>query len=183
MSTTKELKVLPFIKGCQIRLLSKEDEAEDSADKYLAEASYDGEPDSEVFYVAPHWHKYHDEYMSVTEGRLEVTVEGITRIVSAGDEPAFIPRWHVHSMKGFQGEKVVFQEKAVPAGPTKALFFNDLLSQGPDVKIPHALRVFWDGDTYPSLPGNIKLLDQIFILILGGMAKVILFWDRRPKHF
>ncbi len=40
-------------------------------------------------------------------------------------------------------------------------FFNDLLSQGPDVKIPHALRVFWDGDTYPSLPGNIKLLDQI----------------------
>ncbi len=65
--------------------------------------------------------QYHDEYMSVTEGRLEVTVEGITRIIIAGDDPAFIPRWHVHSMKGFKGEKLVFQEKAVPAGPTKAL--------------------------------------------------------------
>jgi hypothetical protein len=59
------------------------------------------------------------------------------------------------------------------------------------------MRACYDGDTYISLPGNFKWMDQvvgeeIFILILdadvlkltlilGGFAKIFLFLDKKPK--
>jgi hypothetical protein len=59
------------------------------------------------------------------------------------------------------------------------------------------MRACYDGDTYISLPGNFKWMDQvvgeeIFILILGadvlkitlilgGFAKIFLLLDKKPK--
>ena len=59
------------------------------------------------------------------------------------------------------------------------------------------MRACYDGDTYISLPGNFKWMDQavgeeIFILILvadvltiililGGFAKIFLLFDKKPK--
>lgn len=44
-------------------------------------------------------------------------------------------------------------------------FFNDLLDNGSPGFL-HTLRVFYDGDTYISLPGNFKFVDQI---VSGGL--------------
>lgn len=67
----------------------------------------------------------HDEYISVLEGRIQVFLEGKEmQILRVGDEPAFIPRRHIHSFKGFVGEKVIVRETAVPPetwGKGKAL--------------------------------------------------------------
>jgi hypothetical protein len=60
------------------------------------------------------------------------------------------------------------------------------------------MRAFYDGDTYVSLPGNFKVIDQLvralvptldsdsllflkFTLIVGGAAKIFLFSNRKPK--
>ncbi|KAK6386917.1 hypothetical protein LTS17_000181 [Exophiala oligosperma] len=151
------------------------EKADGSFEKYVMDTVYDGEEGSEVFEVPPHWHKYHDEYLTVLEGRIEANLEGKGKtVINAGDEAFFVPRWHVHSMKGFQGEKTVLRETAVPAetwGLGKALFFNDALGQDGRPGFWRLLRVAYDGDLYPPLPGGIKFIDQAFVTVLGFIAK------------
>ena len=69
--------------------------------------------------VPPHWHKKHTERVSVREGRIEATLDGVKRIVSAG-ETLEIPAYTVHSFKGFKGKRLVVRERADPAGDYKA---------------------------------------------------------------
>jgi mannose-6-phosphate isomerase-like protein (cupin superfamily) len=57
----------------------------------------------------------------VIEGRMELTVNGETTIVNAGDPAVLVPRRAVHSVKGFKGEKLIFRERPDPAGLYKAL--------------------------------------------------------------
>lgn len=52
---------------------------------------------------------------------MELTVNGETTIVNAGDPVVLIPRRAVHSVKGFKGEKLIFRERPDPAGLYKAL--------------------------------------------------------------
>lgn len=40
-----------------MRILVDQVAPSDSVDKYQSEVVYDGHPDSDVFYVPPHWHK------------------------------------------------------------------------------------------------------------------------------
>lgn len=63
----------------------------------------------------------HQEYLSVVEGRVELTLNGKRTLMKAGDPEVLVPRRTVHSVKGFQGEKLIFREKPDPAGIYKAL--------------------------------------------------------------
>lgn len=59
--------------------------------------------------------------MTVIEGRMKITMNGKTTVLSAGDPPAIIPPRVVHSIQGFKGERLVVQEQADPAGDYKAM--------------------------------------------------------------
>ncbi|KAI9162781.1 hypothetical protein HJFPF1_04373 [Paramyrothecium foliicola] len=153
-----------------------ESEPEDSVDRFVMDTICTGE---EALEIPPHWHKNHQEYLSVVEGRVEITLDGRTTIMNAGDPAVLVPRRTVHSVKGFQGERLVFREKPDPAGIYKALFFNDVFSKGGFGGLWHTLRAFYDGDTYLALPLGSRILDEAFVTILGGLAH--LFVSKKPE--
>lgn len=126
--------------------------------------------------------------MRVIEGRLEVTLEGKTFVVTPSDGQVCIPRGQAHSLKSFKGERLVFEERTAPPGDYKARsdylwatakrrllrntpseadeiprFFNDLLSQPLDENFNgsfwHTMRAFYDGDTYPNLGLYFRFFD------------------------
>ncbi|KAI1498338.1 hypothetical protein F5X99DRAFT_393779 [Biscogniauxia marginata] len=180
MSKPQLLKEMPLGKGCKIGLYMDPEAPIDSIDRFWSEVEYDGKPDSDLFTIPKHWHKYHDEIFVLKKGRGAVTVEGKTTILEAGGEPLLIPRWNVHSFTSFKGEAMTLKERTDPTGEHKALFFNDLYSQGVVIGLLHMLRTFFDGDTYPSLPGNIKIVDQAFMSVFGVLAKLVAVSDRKP---
>ncbi|KAL1634020.1 hypothetical protein SLS56_002612 [Neofusicoccum ribis] len=92
---------------------------EDSVERLALDTIYDGEPGSDVFQEVNAW-QYHSEHMTVLEGRAAITLDGKTQIVQAGDPTVSIPARHTHSMKGFEGEKLVLRERPDPAGLYKA---------------------------------------------------------------
>lgn len=63
----------------------------------------------------------HAEYLSVLEGRLELTLNGETVILKAGDPEVLVPRRVVHGFSSFEGERVILRERPNPAGLYKAL--------------------------------------------------------------
>ncbi|KAF2490993.1 hypothetical protein BU16DRAFT_530568 [Lophium mytilinum] len=149
-------------------------------DRCWTETTYDGKPGSMKLEVPGHWHKYHDEYMEVLRGRMTLYLEGTGSVVlAAGDERLKIPRWHVHSFAAFEGEEAVLKELTDPSGEFKAEFFRNATQSG-SMNITDALRAFWEGDAYVSLPGNIKLLDQAFIAVAGTIAKF--FWPAKRTY-
>lgn len=126
--------------------------------------------------------------MRVIEGRLEVTLERKTFVVTPSDGQALIPKGQAHSLKSFKGERLVFEERTAPPGDYKAKsdwlwdsiirrvlqnhqcdadkiprFFNDLLSQPLDENFNgsfwHTMRAFYDGDTYPDLGLYFRFFD------------------------
>ncbi|KAI9709551.1 MAG: hypothetical protein M1820_003311 [Bogoriella megaspora] len=186
MSSIKVLKTLNVGKGQSMEITMNESEPEDSMDRYVMDTICTGE---EALEIPPHWHMNHQEYLSVVEGRIEITLNGKITIVKAGDPAVLVPRRAVHSVKGFLGEKLVFREKADPTGLYKALFFNDVFSNGGFGGVLHTLRAFYDGDAYLALPFGSQLIDQavgaktenavIFVSVLGGIAH--LFVSKKPE--
>ena len=65
--------------------------------------------------------QYHDEWIVLSKGRASVTLEGKKMLISAGDNPVFIPRWHSHSMLAMKGEEMVLKETTDPTGEFKGL--------------------------------------------------------------
>jgi quercetin dioxygenase-like cupin family protein len=65
--------------------------------------------------------QYHDEWIVLSKGRAYFTLEGKKMLISAGDEPVFIPRWHWHSFLAIEGEAVAVKEKTDPTGEFKGL--------------------------------------------------------------
>jgi hypothetical protein len=57
----------------------------------------------------------------VVEGRVEITLNGNTTVMKAGEPAVLVLRRAVHSVKGFKGEKLIFREKPDPAGIYKGL--------------------------------------------------------------
>lgn len=180
MSAGKTLKRLHFSPGVTVEVKVEESEPELSINRYVAEVHCSEGNDVAEFFVPSHWHKNHTERMTVIEGRLEVVLDGKKMIVKAGDAPVVIPARAVHSLRGFKGEKLVFQEQAFPGGPYKAEFFNDLLQEGKFGNPVLALRAFYDNDTYLALPLYFRVFDEIFITIFGGLAR--LFAPKKPAH-
>ncbi|KAI0508522.1 hypothetical protein F5B22DRAFT_390040 [Xylaria bambusicola] len=177
MASVKVLKTLTMGKGITLSLLKNEDAAEDSIDRYVAEVVATGE---EPIKIPPHWHKEHAEQMTIIEGRVKITLDGVERIVNAGDPPVLIERRVVHSIEGFKGEKFVGQERPVPGGNYKIMFFNDMLHKGTSPGFWYLMRVFYDGDGYIALPLHFRFLDEMFMKLFGGIAH--LFAAPRPTE-
>ncbi|KAI1169865.1 hypothetical protein F4777DRAFT_571574 [Nemania sp. FL0916] len=176
MSSVKVIKTLGVGKGITMNITIDESEPEDSINRYAMHTICNGE---EILDIPSHWHKEHAEYLSVLEGRLEVTLNSDTVILQAGDPALFVPRRAVHSFRSFEGEKVIMCERPDPAGLYKALFFNDVFSTGSFGSFWHILRAFYDGDSYIALPFRIQLLDEAFIAVFGGLAH--LFAPPKPE--
>jgi mannose-6-phosphate isomerase-like protein (cupin superfamily) len=179
MSAGKVAKVLNFSPGVILQVKVDESVPETSVDRYAAEIHCSEGDNVAEFYVPPHWHNNHTERMTVLEGRLEVVLEGKRIVIKAGDAPVIIPPRAVHSLRGFKGEKLVFQEQAFPGGRYKAEFFNDLLQEGKFGNPALALRAFYDNDTYLALPFYFRFVDQVFITIAGNIAR--LFAPNKPE--
>lgn len=147
----------------------------DSIEHNWSEASYDGKPDSWVPEIGTHWHRYHDEYMQVIQGRVKFTLDGKEIVLNAGDTPTKIPRYVVHGFKFYEGEPATLKEYTDPVGSFKQEFFEDLFHEGPisELSFLQVVRVFYDGDTYIALPGNIRILDQLFTWTVGYIASWI----------
>ncbi|KAG9239867.1 hypothetical protein BJ878DRAFT_546915 [Calycina marina] len=171
MDSVKTLKVLNIGKGQTMEIKIDESQPEDSVLRYAMDTISTGE---EALDTPPHWHKNHDEHFSVLEGRLEFTLDGKEMIIKAGDPETFVPRRKVHQVKGFKGERLVFRERPDPAGMYKALFFNDVFAYGSigPGNIWHTLRAFYDGDAYIALPLRSQVVDQVFITLFGGLARL-----------
>ena len=143
----------------------------DSLNHHWTQTSYDGKPESDLLQIPKHWHKHHDEFMEVIEGRMTFYLEGKGEVIlSAGDPVLKIPRWYVHAFQAFPGEPVTFKEYTNPPGDYKETFFRDFF-QKPSPSFLMAMRAFYDGDTYVGLPGNLKIIDQVFMNLVGTIAR------------
>ena len=162
--------------GCHIAFFLDESKAEDDLDRYYSETTCDGDADSIAFEVPKHWHKLHDEYMTVEEGELEFYLDGTTSLVKPGDPMIKIPRRAVHSIKWPTGKRATLRERTNPTGPFKQRFFEDMFG-GKGFGL--TMRAFADGDTYIPLPGNLRLLDEVFMFFVGIIASIL--YPRKEK--
>ncbi|KAJ7043138.1 hypothetical protein C8F04DRAFT_1389986 [Mycena alexandri] len=116
----------------------------------------------EPFSVPPHWHRHQDEVHVVLKGRMKVTQDGVTRIITPADGRVLTRAGVVHSLEGFLGEEVSVDETALPSEETteqKILFFRNLFAPGVLQSLPGTMQVFYYGDSYPALPFKIKALE------------------------
>lgn len=104
-----------------LKLILDPSQPEDSISRWTSEGTAEGRPGDDLFEAPLHWHRYHSEFMDVREGRVRITIDGVTTVASAGDKPVYIPAGAVHSMKSFPGERVVVRESADPPGDYKHL--------------------------------------------------------------
>lgn len=116
----KENRRLTSTQGITISLIFDPSEPEDSLSRWTSEGVAEGRPGDDLFEVPSHWHRYHSEVMDVREGRIQITIDGVTRVAVAG-EKVHIPAGAVHALKSFPGERVVVRESADPPGDYKHL--------------------------------------------------------------
>ncbi|KAF3763323.1 hypothetical protein M406DRAFT_357014 [Cryphonectria parasitica EP155] len=179
MGRPEIFKTLHMAEGMYMNILFDPSLPSDSLDRWQAEVVCEGsKPGVGTFSVPPHWHKKHSEKMTVIEGRIKVTIDGKEKIVGPG-ERITIPAYTVHSIAGFKGERLVCRERADPSGDYKAAFFNDLLARGWPTPFLYSMRVFYDGDIYPSLGLGWKGFDVAFVTVFGLIAK--LFMPEKQK--
>lgn len=153
---------------------------EDSKDHHWAEVTYDGAPNSWVPEIGSHWHKNHDEYMEVLQGRIDFTLDGQTTTLTPGDPPLHIPKLHVHSFKFIKGVPTTFTEKTMPVGDFKEKFFGELLSSEDGTpNLWTVMRSFYEGDTFLALPGGWKGLDENVTWAMGRLAR---WWEPGKKN-
>jgi mannose-6-phosphate isomerase-like protein (cupin superfamily) len=107
------------MQGLTLNLLRDDSVPPDHLDHWQAETVSTGE--GSPFSVPQHWHKKHAERMTVIEGRVKATLNGVTTILSTG-ESIYIEPYVVHGFEGFAGERAVVRERADPAGDYKAAY-------------------------------------------------------------
>lgn len=105
-------------KGVVLHLKREESQDPSTPDRWETEVVATGE--GEPFFTPAHWHAKHSEVITVREGRIEATLEGVTSILSAG-ESIHIPRYAIHEFRSFKGARAVVTEQADPPGDYKAL--------------------------------------------------------------
>lgn len=100
-------------------ILHDASQPEDSLGRWAGQIEAEGNPDDDEISVPVHWHKKHTERHLVIEGRVEFTINGVTRIFTQGEE-TYIPPYTLHGIRGFRGERLVIREVADPPGNYKA---------------------------------------------------------------
>lgn len=122
LTRNPDLECLPPIDvadGVILHCFHDRSKPEGSIDKYWTESEYTGEPGTEPMVVPRHWHKYHDEYWEVLEGRVKVYTGGEEFVMTVGDPQRTTPRRTVHGLTAFKGERMVLKESTTPNGPFK----------------------------------------------------------------
>jgi len=123
------------------------------------------------FNVPSHWHAAHDELHTVIQGRIEITQNGVSRIVGPEDGVVLTQRGVVHSLRTFEGEEVILVETALPNETTteqKQLFFRNMFALGVVPSFLALMQVFYYGDAYPAFPRGFRWLESSFVVLLGG---------------
>ena len=143
---------------------------EGHVERYFSLTTREADADDTLTEVPRHWHKHHDEYMSCTEGHIELYLDGNTAVAKPGDPPVFIERRKVHGFKFPRGEKAILKEYTQPTGEFKQLFFEDIFS---DWGFWNATRGFADGDAYMALPGPFRWLDEVYAFVIGALARFV----------
>jgi len=135
---------------------------------YLARVHVAAITDAETLYVPPHWHETHDELFRVIKGRLRVLIGKEWRDYVPEDGEIRIPKGVVHSLRGFQGEETIFEERTEPMDAEKEIFFRNFLVDG---KLPtsflHVMTVSYHGDMRMAFPGHIKWLERGLVTFFG----------------
>ncbi|KAH6723128.1 hypothetical protein BKA61DRAFT_585865 [Leptodontidium sp. MPI-SDFR-AT-0119] len=170
-SQIQELEPLTLAKGCTMRLFIDKSKPETSPGYNWSEVFYEANEGDVPLVVPAHWHKDHDEIMEVLEGRILITIDGKEKTVSGGDPPVLIKRGEVHSIAFIKGIRTRATERTIPAGTFKALFFQDLLQNKSLPGFFLTMRVFYDGDCYAALPGGFKVVDWVFVTVMGFLAR------------
>ena len=149
-----------------------ESKPEDHVERYFSLTTRESDADDTLTEVPRHWHKYHDEYMACTEGQIELSLDNEIIVAKPGDPPVFLERRRVHGFKfnGPKGQKAVLKEMTQPTGEFKQHFFEDIFEE---LGFWGFMRGFADGDTYPALPGPFRWLDELYMLVIGALAKVM----------
>jgi mannose-6-phosphate isomerase-like protein (cupin superfamily) len=147
-----------------------ESKPEGHVERYFSLTVREHDADDTLAEVPKHWHKHHDEYMSCEEGHIELYLDGATIIAKPGDPAVFIPRRKVHGFKFPKGEKAVLKEMTQPTGEFKQHFFEDILSNW---GFWNAMRGFADGDTYIALPGPFRWLDELYMMVIAVLVKLV----------
>ncbi|KAL8276479.1 hypothetical protein RQP46_011129 [Phenoliferia psychrophenolica] len=120
-------------------------------------------PAGVAFSVPSHYHLSHDEYFSVAKGEIELTCDGVTSTVSHADGELKIPR-------------DLLQE---PRDNEKERFFRNMFyGAETGVKPLQALVAMYEADGWPSLPGKIRWLENLFVTIVGGYVGPTLGYNK-----
>lgn len=150
----------------------------DSIDYHWSETCYDGEEGSFFPIIGSHWHKVHDEIMTIVKGKVEFTLDGKVIMLTPENSPLKIPRLHTHSFKFQKGVPTTLIERTDPPGTWKEDTFENILDDG-KVSFVGVLRGFYDGDAYIALPFGIGVVDEAFMSVAGGLAKF--FYPQKNK--
>ncbi|KAJ6567366.1 hypothetical protein DFH09DRAFT_1156763 [Mycena vulgaris] len=149
----------------------------------------------EPFEVPPHWHAAHDEQHVVLKGRVQITQDGVTKVMGPEDGVCFTPRGVVHSIKSFPGEETIMEETTLLVETTrqtaqKIIFFRNMFAPGMLQSFLGIMQIFYYGDAYPELPTGVRWLEWLMVVVAGGwLAPLFGFQlpDKRlrldPKRF
>ncbi|KAL1695230.1 hypothetical protein GGG16DRAFT_121840 [Schizophyllum commune] len=135
------------------------------------------------FVVPPHWHARHTEYINVVEGRLKVTVDGVTTERTSSDGPAKIPPGSVHALESVQGDVCIVEEWVDPGPKEYELVFRNLFSEPKleDHSMLTLMNIFWYSESFPGTPGHIRPLEKGLTFILGRVLAPLLGYERKYK--
>ncbi|KAJ7604126.1 hypothetical protein FB45DRAFT_760122 [Roridomyces roridus] len=136
----------------------------------------------EAFLAPRHWHMIHGEKHVVIKGRVRVTQDNVSRIITPEDGEVFTPAGVVHSLEGFLGEELILEETTVPDELQKIIFFRNMFAPGVLQSFPTIMQVFYYGDGYPEFPIHIKWLEWLMVVVVGGWISPLLGYQIPDKR-
>ncbi|KAJ4985467.1 hypothetical protein SVAN01_09032 [Stagonosporopsis vannaccii] len=100
-----------------MRIFSDDSQPTHSPEHRWTETTWEGK--GKLFTVPMHWHRYHDEYLSILEGELDIYCDGIWRRMTPNDGMLVVKRCTVHGFAGIPGVRMVLREACQPDGEYK----------------------------------------------------------------
>ncbi|KAJ6567363.1 hypothetical protein DFH09DRAFT_1156751 [Mycena vulgaris] len=145
----------------------------------------------EAIEVPPHWHAAHDEQHVVLKGRIQITQDGVSRVIGPEDGVCVTRRGVVHSIQGFPGEETIVEESTLSVETfQKIIFFRNMFAPGALQSFLGVMQIFYYGDGYPEFPIGVRWLEWLVVVVAGGwLAPLFGFQlpDKRlrldPKRF
>ncbi|KAJ7184310.1 hypothetical protein C8R46DRAFT_457296 [Mycena filopes] len=139
----------------------------------------------EVFFAPPHWHLYHGEEHTILKGRVKLTQDGVTKILTPADGTVYTPPGVVHSLESFPGEELSMDEVAKPDDETteqKIIFFRNMFAPGLLQSFFGTMLVFYRGDGYPEFPLGVRWIEWLFVVVVGGWIAPLLGYKLPDKR-